>query len=103
MLRLVERIFGEGELRRGGDTALPAGYQLAIYREWQDRDGTLTPGGFVVEGHVIAAADDLRPWLFTPEPLTLRLDDGRVIDVYVVGEDGAVSGADDAGPREGRL
>jgi hypothetical protein len=99
MLRVVERLFGEGELTGGAD-ALRAGYQLAVYRNWEDKGGALTAGDFVVEGHVMAPPDALRPLLFTAEPLTLSLEDGRTLRVYVVSEEGAVSGADGAGLKE---
>jgi hypothetical protein len=100
VLRVVERLFGEGDLVRGGRPVLRAGYQLAVYREWQDRDGALTPGAFVVDGHVMAAPDALGPLLFSTDPLTLHLEDGRQLDLFVVSEDGAVSGADAEGPRQ---
>ena len=100
MLRVVERLFGEGTLTGGEHDALRAGYQLAVYRHWEDTGGALTAGDYVIEGHLLASPDDLRPRLFTPEPLTLTLDDGRQTRVYVVSEEGAVSGADGAGLEE---
>jgi hypothetical protein len=101
MLRVVERVFGEGKLETpAGAADLRAGYQLAVYRDWQDKDGALTAGDFVIEGHVLASPDELRPLLFTADPLLLRLDDGRRVRVYVVSEEGAVSGADGAGLLE---
>lgn len=100
MLRVVERLFGEGTLSGAAQDDLRAGYQLAIYRNWEDRSGALTPGDFIIEGHVLAPPDDLRPRLFTAEPLTLTLEDGRCTQVYVVSEEGAVSGADGSGLQE---
>lgn len=100
MLRVVERVFGEGELTGAAGPGLKAGYQLAVYRNWEDKSGALTAGDFVIEGHLLAAPDALRPLLFTQEPLTLTLDDGRHTQVYVVSEEGAVSGADGAGLHE---
>jgi hypothetical protein len=100
MLRVVERLFGEGELVRQDGRVLPTGYQLVVYRDWQDAGGTLTPRAFVVEGHVMAPPQELTPLLFTNDPLTLKLADGRFVRVFVVSEDGAVSGADDRGPTE---
>jgi hypothetical protein len=97
---VVERLFGEGELTGAGHEPLRTGYQLAVYRNWEDREGALTAGDFVVEGHVLAAPDALRPRLFTAEPLVLTLDDNRRVHVYVVSEEGAVSGADGAGVQE---
>jgi hypothetical protein len=100
VLRVVERLFGEGELTGPAPSGLRTGYQLAVYRNWEDRNGALTPGDFVVEGHVMAPPDALRPLLFTAEPLTLTLEDGRRLRVYVVSEEGAVSGADGSGLQE---
>lgn len=96
----MERIFGEGDLVQQGRPVLRAGYQLAVYREWSDRDGELSPGAFVVDGHVMAPPEALHPWLFTADPLTLHLADGRLLDLYIVSDDGAVSGAGEQGPRE---
>jgi hypothetical protein len=100
VLRVVERLFGEGELTGASAGGVRTGYQLAVYRNWEDRSGTLTAGDFVVEGHVLAPPDVLRPLLLTPEPLLLTLEDGRRVRVYVVSEDGAVSGADGSGLEE---
>ena len=100
MLRVVERVFGEGALSGGAHAGLPTGYQLTVYRTWEDKSGALTAGDFVIEGHVMASPDDLRPLLFTAEPLILTLDDGRRVRVYVVSEEGAVSGADGEGLEE---
>jgi hypothetical protein len=99
VLRVVERLFGEGVLQ-GADGPLKTGYQLVVYRDWRDQDGTLTAGDFVVEGHVMAPPDELRPLMFSADPPTLRLDDGRELRVHVVSEEGAVSGADKTGPQE---
>ncbi len=100
MLRVVERLFGEGELTGEADVRLSVGYQLAVYRNWEDKSGVLTAGDFVIEGHIMAPPDALRPLLFTPEPLVLSLDEGRTVRVYVVSEEGAVSGADGLGLQE---
>lgn len=100
MLRVVERLFGEGELTGDAGVLLRTGYQLAVYRNWEDKGGALTAGDFVVEGHVMAAPEALQPLLFTSEPLVLSLEDGRMVRVYVVSEEGAVSGADGLGLQE---
>lgn len=96
----MERLFGEGELTGAAQEPLRTGYQLAVYRNWEDKAGVLTAGDFVVEGHVLAPPDALRPLLFTAEPLVLTLDDRRWVRIYVVSEEGAVSGADGAGVEE---
>jgi hypothetical protein len=95
-------VFGEGALEAPAGRALPATYQLSVYRQWHERDGALTPGDFVIEGHVVAPPEDLRSVLFTETPLTLRLEDGRRVRLFVVSEDGAVAGADALGLEENR-
>ena len=100
MLRVVERLFGEGELTGAAHAPVRAGYQLSVYRNWEDKSGALTAGDFVIEGHVMAPPEVLQPLLFTSEPLVLNLEDGRRLRVYVVSEEGAVSGADGSGLLE---
>jgi hypothetical protein len=100
MLRVVERLYGEGQIVREGTPVLDAGYQITVYQEWQDTGGSLTAGGFVIEGHVMAGPEQLAGLLFTARPLTFRFEDGREADIYVVSEDGAVASADDRGLRE---
>ncbi|HEY8551183.1 MAG TPA: hypothetical protein VIL35_14595 [Vicinamibacterales bacterium] len=100
MLRVVERMFGEGQLWHEGIHVLDAGYQMSLYREWRDEAGTLTPGGFVIDGHVMAPPEALSSLLFTTTPLTLRLEDGRQAQIYIVSEDGSIASADDRGVEE---
>jgi hypothetical protein len=102
MLRIVERLFGNGVLVAADGKRTPAGYQLALYREWTPQGTELIAGGFVVDGLVMAPPDHLSGLLFTPAPLTLELEDGRRVAVFVVSEEGAVSGADDRGIEEAR-
>jgi hypothetical protein len=97
MLRLVERVMGEGDLHRGGERVLRAGYELARYQQYDVAGGALTPRGEVVEGHLHAPPDALEPLLGTSAHLTLHLDDGRRLDLYVLNVDGAITGADERG------
>lgn len=97
MLRLVERVLGEGELHRDGTAVLRAGYELALYRHWAHEGGQLTPGHFEVEGFVMAPPESLDALLGTASPLTLHLDDGRRFDCYVLNHEGAVTPADERG------
>lgn len=96
MLRLVERILGEGDVFRDGQRLLRAGYELAVYRDWTSVEGQLTPGHFEVEGHLMATPDDLDPLLGTTV-LTLHLDDGRRLDCFVLNHEGALTPADGRG------
>ena len=97
MLRLIERVLGEGEIFRDGVRRLRAGYELALYQNWDVRDGNLVPGLYEVEGHLMASPEDLESLLGTASPLTLALDDGRNVDLYVVNLEGAVTPADERG------
>jgi hypothetical protein len=97
MLRLIERVLGEGDVSRDGVRVLRAGYELALYQNWDVVDGTLVPGHHEVEGHLMASPADLEPLLGTTAPLTLALDDGRLVDVYVLNLEGAVTPADARG------
>lgn len=97
MLRIVERVLGDGAIVAADQSRTRAGYQLAVYREWADQNGELVAGGFVVEGLVMLEPAALAKLLFTSRPLRLELEDGRSVAIYIVSEDGSVSGADDRG------
>ncbi len=97
MLRLVERVLGEGDVYREGRVLVRAGYELALYQEWTASGGQLTPGHFEVEGHLLAAPDALEPLLGVAACLTLHLDDGRRFDCYLLNQDGALTPADGRG------
>lgn len=97
MLRVVERVLGEGDLHRSGAWLARAGYELALYRHWVDQDGQLEPRHFEVEGHLIAPPEVLEPLLGTSAPLTLCLDTQRAVDVYLLNADGAITSADGRG------
>lgn len=97
MLRVVERVLGEGEVYRDGRFLLRAGYELTVYRHWNDAEGTLVAGDYEVEGYLIASADLLQAALGTASPATLHLDDGRKFDLYVLNAGGTITGADGRG------
>lgn len=97
MLRLAERVMGEGDLYRAGARVLRAGYELARYRQFVLSGGELLPRGELVEGHLHAAPAQLEALLGTSHPLTLHLDDGRRCDVYILNPDGVVTSADERG------
>jgi hypothetical protein len=103
MLRVIERVLGEGDLVREGETVLRAGYELTLYQNWSEKDGVLQPGHYEVEGHLLAASEALDRALGTSAPLTLHLDDGRRVDLYVINTEGTITSADHRGfyPDEG--
>jgi hypothetical protein len=97
MLRVVERVLGEGPLFRGGERVTLAGYELTLYRQWVDRDGQLEPRHFEVDGHLMAPPDVLEPLLGTSAPVTLHLDAQRAVDLYLLNTEGAITSADERG------
>jgi hypothetical protein len=97
ILRLVERVMGEGDLLRDGARVLRVGYELAVYDQLTAHEGRLIPGGGLVEGHLHAAPDALEPLLGTASPLTLLLDDGRRCDLYLLNSDGVITSANERG------
>lgn len=96
MLRIVERIMGEGYVTQGVARLADAGYALDVYREWEPAGDEVVPGAFVVEGHLLAAPDVLAELLGRAE-LVLHLDDTRTLAFHLVSHDGAISGADEHG------
>lgn len=97
MLRLAERVLGEGEVRRSGAALGCVGYELARYLQFEVIGSELRPRGELVEGHLVAAPETLEALLGTAAPLTLHLDDGRRVDLYVLNPDGVITSADERG------
>lgn len=94
MLRLVERLLGECEVYRRGQPVLTAGYELSLYQDWTAEGAHMVPGGYQVDGHLLAAPDALEPLMGTEACLTLHLDDGRRFDGYLLNPEGSVTSAD---------
>ena len=92
MLRLVERLFGEGEVEdaRAGGARQAVAYELDVYRDWHADGDQLRPGEWVIEGHVMAAPDVLAGWQGRGDPFTLRMDDGRHLAVFILDGDGRI-------------
>ena len=92
MLRLVERLFGEGHLQdpQAPETPLAAAYELEVYRDWQVHDGALTPGEWIVEGHLLAAPERLAALAGRGGTFTLHMDDARRLEVFVLDDQGKI-------------
>lgn len=86
MLRLVERLFGEGHLHdpRAPDAPLAVAYELDVYRDWQVHGATMTAGEWVVEGHMLAAPEALDALAGRGDTFRLAMDDGRQLEVFVL-------------------
>ena len=61
MLRLVERLIGEGHLHdpKAPGAPLSTAYELDVYRDWQVEAGAMVAGEWVIEGHLLAPPDAL--------------------------------------------
>ena len=92
MLRLVERLFGEGRLhdRKTPGEGLAVAYELEVYRDWQVEGTDLTPGEWVIEGHLLAPPDALAALAGRGDPFLLRMDDGRQLDVFTLDGTGRI-------------
>ncbi len=97
MLRVVERVLGEGDILQHGAAVLKVGYELTLYREWTPTGAELVAGPFQVEGHLLASPEALDPLLGVANVLTLALDDGRAVDVFIVNAEGLITSADERG------
>lgn len=90
MLRIVERLFGEGEVLQAGVPVGRGGYSLSIYREWRAEGPEMVAGDFVIEGHLMLPPEPMERLLGASQ-LVLRLDDGRWFDFHLVSLDGAIA------------
>ncbi|MPY89761.1 MAG: hypothetical protein GEU99_17795 [Luteitalea sp.] len=96
MLRLVERLFGDGEISEQGVLLARAGYMLAVYRDWQQAADELIPGEYVIEGHLMADPETLARLVAPLTPRELLLDDGRRLLILIVSADGAIMNVEGA-------
>ena len=99
MLRLVERLFGEGHLHdsRAGAAPLAVACELEVYRDWQVTGSEFSPGPWVIEGHLMAPAEALARLAGRGDPFRLRMLDGRQLDVFVIDGDGRIVNVEGSG------
>ncbi len=102
----MERLFGEGHLHdtKTPDAPLPVAYELDVYRDWDVAGLELTPGAWVIEGHLLATPEALAPLAGRSDPFLLRMHDGRQLEVFAVDGEGRIvnvegTGFSDAPPR----
>jgi hypothetical protein len=89
MMKLIEDGSGVGELIREGRTLRRVRYQVRRYQGVMEGSGLPIPGLFRIEGSVdFDPTKDSSEWLATP--LTLRLEDGRSLGIYLVDTNGRI-------------
>jgi hypothetical protein len=96
---LVEARSGSGDLMRCGAVLGRVRYQLDRYQGMLEGSGMPIPGLHRLEGR-IDLDDGSLPSGLVGESLTLRLEDGRTIDVTLAGSDGRIL-AEGHGPGRG--
>lgn len=90
MLRLVERLIGEGHLEDPHAPGMPlsTAYELEVYRDWTIDAGAMVAGEWVIEGHLLAPPDALAALAGRGNTFSLRMDDGRRLEVFVLDGEG---------------
>jgi hypothetical protein len=91
MQRLVEQPTDSGELFHGTERLGRAHYHLSVYQHFSDAEGELVPANLEVEGRIVPV-DDLDLLWFHQQgtELTLRLADGRALDLSLLDGDGRI-------------
>ena len=90
MLRLVERLIGEGQLDDPNAPGAPlsTAYELDVYRDWTIEAGAMVAGEWVIEGHLLAHPEALAALAGRGGTFMLRMDDGRRLEVFVLDGEG---------------
>ena len=87
MMKLVEDGAGMGELLQNGRILRRVRYQVRRYQGVMEGSGLPIPGLFRIEGSIdFDARRDSADWINTP--MTLRLEDGRVLAITMVDIEG---------------
>lgn len=88
MMKLVEESAGLGALERNGEKRRVR-YRISRYQGVQEGSGLPIPGLYRIEGNLaLEDGSTSREWINTS--LTLRLEDGRSLQVTVVDDAGRV-------------
>ena len=89
MMKLIEESAGIGELARNGEALRSVRYSISRYQGVMEGSGLPIPGLFRIEGTIEGTDSSLSPdWI--DAPLTLRLEDGRSMQITLVDNAGRV-------------
>jgi hypothetical protein len=89
MYKLVEEVAGRGELSRNGKAVHEVGYRISRFQAQLGESGLPVPGAYRIEGMLAFEPAGAAAGLIGVA-LTLRLEDGRAMDVIVTGPDGRI-------------
>jgi hypothetical protein len=89
MMKLVEESSGIGELMLDGDLLQRVSYRLSRFQGMIEGSGLPIPGLHRIEGSIeFTAGTDPNEWIALP--LSLKLEDGRVLGVMLVNAEGRI-------------
>jgi hypothetical protein len=89
--RLVEQPVGEGHLLERERLIGRVHYHLSVYRHYSDIEAEPVPLHLEVEGRITPLDRlDVTPFRQQRTELTLRLADGRLLDFWLVDQEGAL-------------
>ena len=89
MMKLVEESSGLGELAHNGQVLRQVRYHISRFQGFVENSGMPIPGLYRLEGSIdFDVTHDSATWINAP--LTLRLEDGRSLQITVVDNSGRV-------------
>jgi hypothetical protein len=89
MMKLVEELTGRGELMVNGSVLRTVNYSIARHQAFVEHSGLPIPGLHRIEGSIdFDSARDPVYWIGLP--LALKLEDGRILGITLVGDDGRI-------------
>jgi hypothetical protein len=89
MMKLVEESTGAGELMSGGVVLRRVQYRVSRFQGMTEGSGLPIPGFHRIEGAIdFNPSRDPAEWIGVP--LTLKLEDGRVLGITLAGADGRI-------------
>lgn len=91
MQRLIEQPSDDGDLLEEGANIGRVHYHLDVYQHFSEQAGEAVPPHVEVEGRLFGLGDlNVAQLHRLPLEWTLRLADGRILDVTFVNEEGAI-------------
>src|SRR6186997_2049896 len=88
-MKLVEESAGLGELAQNGQALRQVRYSISRFQGFMEGSGLPIPGLYRIEGSIdFDATKDSPNWI--DAPLTLRLEDGRSLQITIVDNSGRV-------------
>ena len=89
MMKLVEESAGLGNLEQNGQALRQVRYRISRFQGIMEGSGLPIPGLYRIEGSIdLNDGKDSQNWI--DAPLTLRLEDGRSLQITIIDDSGRV-------------